>query len=122
MLHLSDEIKEIMLKIKEKKFKVYLIGGYVRDNLLGKKTFDIDMTTDATPDSLRYILKDYDLEENFINYGSVKFKYNKYKSFILYFLNKYLNKYKKSMNIVVFKNEFVHNKLKAMKKTKAQEY
>ena len=37
----------------------YLVGGSVRDALLGKPPKDFDVTTNATPDEVEEILKDY---------------------------------------------------------------
>lgn len=39
------------------KKKLYLVGGAVRDHLLNKTPKDLDLTTDATPDEIRLILK-----------------------------------------------------------------
>ena len=39
----------ITRKLKEHQFEAYLVGGSVRDMLLGKKCQDIDFTTNATP-------------------------------------------------------------------------
>lgn len=37
--------------------KIFLIGGSVRDRLLGKETNDLDFATDATPPEIKLILK-----------------------------------------------------------------
>jgi tRNA nucleotidyltransferase/poly(A) polymerase len=42
---------------KLKKKQLYLVGGAVRDHLLGKTPKDYDLATDATPDEIRLILR-----------------------------------------------------------------
>lgn len=37
---------------------LYMVGGAVRDHLIGKTPHDIDLATDATPDEIRMILSD----------------------------------------------------------------
>ena len=55
-------------------YKAYIIGGYVRDKLLGHKTFDIDIATSATPLEVASIFNVACKEK----YGSIYFKEEKY--------------------------------------------
>lgn len=48
---------------KLKKKAIYLVGGAVRDHLLGKTAKDYDLTTDATPDEIRLILRSHGFTE-----------------------------------------------------------
>lgn len=48
-LNIPDEIFNIYKKFEKKGFKIYLVGGCVRDLLLKKDVKDWDFTTDATP-------------------------------------------------------------------------
>ena len=45
-------IRNILTKIESNGYEAYLIGGYVRDLLVGKTAYDIDITTNATPREL----------------------------------------------------------------------
>ncbi len=45
-------IKNTLEKIEKEGFEAYIVGGYVRDLLLGKSSFDIDICTNATPKDL----------------------------------------------------------------------
>lgn len=47
MRNLNPYIKEILEKLENHGFKAYVVGGYVRDFLLGKKSKDIDICTNA---------------------------------------------------------------------------
>lgn len=60
----------ILKKIEDKGFTSYIVGGYVRDFLLGKESVDLDIITNATPKDLSEIFKE-DIC-NFKGYGSLK--------------------------------------------------
>lgn len=47
--------KEIMSKLNENGYDAYLVGGYVRDKILGLVSNDIDITTNATPEEVKNI-------------------------------------------------------------------
>jgi len=48
-LNLPSEVMELHKLFKKSGFKLYVVGGAVRDALLGKKPKDYDVATDATP-------------------------------------------------------------------------
>ena len=64
----NSKIKTIIQNISsyfsKNNFELYEVGGRVRDSLLNKKSEDIDLTTNATPDETEKILKN-------LNIGSV---------------------------------------------------
>ncbi|NMB00094.1 MAG: HD domain-containing protein [Firmicutes bacterium] len=43
--------------LKKQGFQVYLVGGAIRDSLLGLKVTDWDITTDATPDQIEALFE-----------------------------------------------------------------
>ena len=45
-------LKKVLKKIENNGYEAYLVGGYVRDMVLGKKTYDIDICTNALPKEL----------------------------------------------------------------------
>ena len=49
---LDSGFNYICKQLNSKGFKAYAVGGVVRDNLLGKKCQDIDITTDAMPQEI----------------------------------------------------------------------
>lgn len=51
---------------------LYLVGGTVRDFLLRKDLTDMDAVTDATPDEMKDILRNYKVDYTFSKFGSVK--------------------------------------------------
>lgn len=60
----------ILRIIEDAGFRAYLVGGLPRDHIMGIKTNDIDITTNATPKDLINIFEDAKLPEQ--DYGSVK--------------------------------------------------
>lgn len=59
---LINPLVEIMSKIERFGFDVFLVGGSVRDVLLGKKPDDFDLATNATPDEVKDIFPDSHFE------------------------------------------------------------
>lgn len=60
---------KVLKKIEEKGFKAYIVGGFVRDYLLGNESYDVDITTDATPKDIKQIFKDIHIPKEV--YGAV---------------------------------------------------
>ena len=64
---------EVLNKFFENGYLAYIVGGYPRDNLLGIKTKDIDICTNAKP---KEIIELFDTDvSNDVKYGSVKIIY-----------------------------------------------
>ncbi len=68
---------EVLNLFSENGFLAYIVGGYPRDNLLGVKTQDIDICTNASPKEIMEIFKTDKLSD--ISYGSVKVIYKNVK-------------------------------------------
>ena len=46
--------EQIIRMLRDHNHQAYLVGGCVRDLLLGREPADYDVTTDATPDPVSY--------------------------------------------------------------------
>lgn len=68
---------ELLSIIESSGFKAYLIGGCVRDYILGKQFLDIDICTSATPHDIKKIFSDNLVTSD--TYGSVVLVYNGFK-------------------------------------------
>lgn len=66
-------IKSVLNEINKHGFDAYLVGGYVRDTLLGIKTYDVDICTSALPKDLHAI---FNVVSN--NYGGSNLKIDNY--------------------------------------------
>ena len=58
--------------LEDKGYKAYLVGGCVRDYILGRKINDVDITTDATPDQIQEVYKDYRQIDFGKKFGTIK--------------------------------------------------
>ena len=66
-------IKKILEKIEYNGYEAYLVGGYVRDLLLGVKSLDVDICTSALPKDIYNI---FNVDAN--KYGGVNLIINNY--------------------------------------------
>lgn len=55
LVKLPKEVGKLMSRLEEKGFDVYVVGGCVRDSVLGRKPYDWDLTTNAGIDDLKTI-------------------------------------------------------------------
>lgn len=67
-------IKNILNKIENAGYQAYLVGGYVRDMLMGINSFDIDICSNATPRELLLIFPNSSSK----NIGGISFKIREY--------------------------------------------
>ena len=49
---MNDEIKSVLNKLVDKGYQAYVVGGYVRDHLMGVESYDVDIATNALPNEL----------------------------------------------------------------------
>jgi tRNA nucleotidyltransferase (CCA-adding enzyme) len=50
-------IRKVLSTLIEAGYEAYIVGGYVRDVLLGRETNDCDITTSATPDQVEQLFE-----------------------------------------------------------------
>jgi len=56
-MNLPDEVEFILNKLNKNNFKGYVVGGCVRDVLLGKSPKDWDITTNAKPEEIKSLFE-----------------------------------------------------------------
>jgi len=54
---ISSSALKVLYRLKEGGFQSFLVGGGVRDLLLGREPKDFDVATDATPDEIRHLFR-----------------------------------------------------------------
>lgn len=74
-LELSKEILKILSLLNENG-KGYIVGGYIRDSLLGYKPKDCDFCTDISYDRLKEIFKEFMPKEIGKSFGIIQIKIN----------------------------------------------
>ena len=72
---MNNKLQKVLEKLESNGFEAYIVGGYVRDYLLGIKSTDIDIATNALP---KDIMRIFDANINKQVYGSVAFKIGEY--------------------------------------------
>ena len=70
-IDLPKIVKFIIDKIYEYGYEAFIVGGCVRDCILGITPNDYDITTNATPDKIIDIFKEFKLIKNGIKHGTV---------------------------------------------------
>lgn len=71
MLSFDCVIFEALQKIEDKGYEAYLVGGIVRDRIMGKSSSDVDITTSASPENIKDIFSEYNVIETGILHGTV---------------------------------------------------
>lgn len=67
-------IKKVLTKLEENGYDAYVVGGYVRDYILGINSYDVDISTSAKPMEIRQI---FNLNNSTLDtYGRICFKDN----------------------------------------------
>ena len=54
---INDNALKVLYRLKNAKYKAYLVGGAVRDILLGRMPKDFDVVTDARPEQIRELFR-----------------------------------------------------------------
>ena len=72
---MHKEIKRVLDTLVENGFRAYLVGGFVRDYLLGIASYDVDICTNALPKDLFNLFPN---NTNNNNYGGFNFKAKKF--------------------------------------------
>lgn len=69
--YISIEADFVLRQLERHNFEGYIVGGSVRDNLMGLKPSDFDVTTSATPEEIEEIFKNYKLITLGKKYGTI---------------------------------------------------
>ena len=71
-----EKALEVLKKLNENGYEAYIVGGFVRDKLLNRKTNDIDICTSATPKEILEIFDNVMVSD--MHYGNVVVAYKGY--------------------------------------------
>ncbi|MBQ9782534.1 MAG: HD domain-containing protein [Clostridia bacterium] len=70
-MKLTKGSKEVIKKLNNANFKGYVVGGTCRDHILNRPVTDVDVTTNATPDQILEVFKEYKIYETGLKHGTV---------------------------------------------------
>lgn len=71
-IKLPQELETFLTSLEERGFEAYLVGGAVRDYLLGLEVFDFDIATSAKPNDLIDTFREFNVQTDGIDFGSLK--------------------------------------------------
>ena len=77
-LSIPKEVFDLMHALEERGFECYIVGGTIRDMLLGNSTHDYDLTTNATPDDMLEVFQNYITIPTGIKHGTLTVLTKKY--------------------------------------------
>jgi tRNA nucleotidyltransferase (CCA-adding enzyme) len=76
-INLPEEVESALDILQNSGFDAYVVGGCVRDSIIGIEPKDWDITTSALPDEIIKCFKDYKIIETGIKHGTVTVLINK---------------------------------------------
>lgn len=71
MFDIATEARVALELLEKSGYKAYLVGGCVRDSLLGRPFNDYDITTNALPEQIKSVFSSYRVIETGIKHGTV---------------------------------------------------
>lgn len=69
---MNEKIKNVLKSILDSGYEAYVVGGFVRDYILGMESYDVDISTNAEPKTIKEIFNLASSTDD--NYGSVDIK------------------------------------------------
>ncbi len=76
-IEIKDEsVNQILDRLGKAGYRAFIVGGCVRDMLLGLQPHDYDMTTNATPEEIKQVFRDCPLDETGIAKGTIRLTWN----------------------------------------------
>lgn len=70
-INIPKNIKKVLSVLYENGFEAFLVGGCIRDFILGKTPYDFDITTNALPHEMKECFKDYKVIETGLSHGTL---------------------------------------------------
>ena len=70
-IYIPPNIGEVLEKLEQNGFEAYIVGGCVRDQILGNTPKDYDITTSASPEEIKGCFTGYNTIDTGIQHGTV---------------------------------------------------
>lgn len=76
MIKLPEQALTVLNELEKKGYEAYLVGGFVRDLILGRDTHDIDCATNALPDEIESVFSNFKQSQIGKDHGTIGVKIN----------------------------------------------
>lgn len=73
-IQVPKDVQNMIEQLENKGYTAYIVGGCVRDAIMGKPPHDYDICTSATPDEMKEVFKEYDVIETGLKHGTLTVK------------------------------------------------
>jgi len=70
-IKLPEYVEELINLLNKNNYEAYVVGGAIRSYLLHEEIHDYDLTTNALPDEMKEVFKDYPTIETGIKHGTL---------------------------------------------------
>ena len=70
-INIPENVNKLIHRLQDNGYSAYIVGGCVRDSILGKTPHDWDICTSATPEAMLIIFKDFKVIETGIKHGTI---------------------------------------------------
>lgn len=70
-IFIPENVNRILNTLEKNGYEAYIVGGCVRDSILGKDPRDYDVTTSATPEEVKACLDGFNVIETGLKHGTV---------------------------------------------------
>lgn len=70
-IDIPADVKFIMKKLNDASYEAYLVGGAVRDSLMGNQIYDYDVTTSARPDEMLRVFDGMKVLDTGLKHGTL---------------------------------------------------
>lgn len=70
-IKIPKDVENIISRLNEHGYEAYVVGGCVRDSILGRTPNDWDICTSATPDKMIKIFEDYEVIPTGLKHGTI---------------------------------------------------
>lgn len=68
---IPEDVQNMLDELQKNGFSAYIVGGCVRDSILGKIPHDYDICTSAKPNDMLSVFKEYDIYETGLQHGTL---------------------------------------------------
>ena len=68
---MGKDYRDVLMNLEEAGYEAYLVGGCVRDSIIGRKVNDMDITTSALPEEVERVFGRENIIPTGIKHGTV---------------------------------------------------